>query len=656
MKLSKIAIKNYRLLTDATLQVDENTTLIVGRNNTAKTSFFHCMDSVLKGASFSYDDYPIGKRNALISNIDKFICKKNSYDDLLKAIDYISIVFFVDYSLESPDDDLGALSPFIIDIDESISTAQIHAEYRLRMDEKTLRDLFTPSFYNDGKYEPNVDEARSVLARYFNKIFGMVICAVNPTCEEDRQIRSQKELSDLFPLYTIPAERVLGEDGAENDNSLGKLISQFFSVNEDDLDPTVSKEINDLRKIVADANKDVQKKSDELLSAVVQKAVGFGYPNREELQLAVSTQLSIDDQIKNQTKLTYISELSQEALPGSHNGLGYKNLIKIEFLLAGFAKEIESNCSSCVPLLFIEEPESHMHPQMQNAFAEYLESYLEKISSVHIQTFLTSHSSHIANTHDFSKIRYAQKTCNGVIYKNLKEFADSNPGNTDFIRKYLTLSRCDLFFADKVILVEGAAERLLIPDMIKKCDTLDLFKSRKYKLSAQYYSLIEVGGAYAYLFVPFINFLDIPCLIITDIDPTDASGKGVVVSKGTKTSNATIKQWIKMVKGDQDKGLPMVSFGDVVSLTEEQKTKERCHITFQTEEKGLCGRSLEEAIKNVNRDYFHLLDPVTENSLDFKGSKKTDFALDLICNNPDYTVPKYIEDGLVWLNEQNVLS
>ena len=111
-----------------------------------------------------------------------------------------------------------------------------------------------------------------------------------------------------------------------------------------------------------------------------------------------------------------------------------------------------------------------MHPQMQNSFADYLEQYLDKISSVHIQTFLTSHSSHIANTMSFSKIRYAQKTNNGVVYKNLKLFADNHPDNTEFIKKYLTLSRCDLFFADKVILVEGASERLLIPDMIKKCD------------------------------------------------------------------------------------------------------------------------------------------------------------------------------------------
>lgn len=656
MRLSKIVIKNYRLLIDAELEVDESTTLIVGRNNTAKTSCIDCIDSILKTSSFSYDDYPIEKRSELISFIEKFMSKEISYANLLETLDYISIDFFVDYSLDDPDENLGALCPFIIDVDENVSTALIRVECRLKMDEKTLQNLFMPCFYKDGKYESNIDDVRSVFVAHFNRIFGNVIYAVNPTNQNDRQIKSQKELTELFPLYKIPAERVLGEDGTQNDSSLENLITNFFNVDEDDLDPTISKEISQLRKIVEEANKNVQKQSDTLLSVVVQRAIGFGYPNEEELQLAVSTRLSIDEQIKNQTKLTYISESTKEALPGSHNGLGYKNLIKMEFLLAAFAKEIESNGASCIPLLFVEEPESHMHPQMQNAFAEYLEKFIEKISSVHIQTFLTSHSAHIANTVDFSKIRYAQKTSNGVIYKNLKAFADSNPKNTDFIKKYLTLSRCDLFFADKVILVEGASERLLIPDMIAKCDALKLFESRKYKLSSQYYSLIEVGGAYAHIFIPFINFLDIPCLIITDIDSTDDSRKKVVVSKGTRTSNATLNWFAKEVKGFQGNNLSRISLTDIVSLTETQKTIGKCHIEFQTEEKGLCGRSLEEAMKNVNRDYFGLSDSITEEDLVFDDSSKTDFALDLICKNPDYTLPKYIETGLIWLNNQNVLS
>src|SRR5699024_3456147 len=114
---------------------------------------------------------------------------------------------------------------------------------------------------------------------------------------------------------------------------------------------------------------------DSILSELVDKAIGFGYPNREELQLGVTTHLSIDDQIKNQTMLSYTFGNSKESLPSSYNGLGYKNLIKMEFLLASYAKRLEKCGNAVIPLLFIEEPESHMHPQMQHAFAQHLENF-----------------------------------------------------------------------------------------------------------------------------------------------------------------------------------------------------------------------------------------------------------------------------------------
>ena len=436
-----------------------------------------------------------------------FMEKKLSYEDLCKQIEIISIEFLVDYSLDDPDDNLGALSPFIIDVDVDTTTALIRAEYRLKTDEKTLWTLLESSYYKDGAFSPSED-AHKVLADNFGKLFGLTVYAINPNNQDDKQVKSHKELHDLFPFHAIPAERVLGEDDTHK-SSLGSLISGFFDTSEAELDPDVAEEIKRLRSIVEKANNDVQKQSDEILSSVVNNSIGFGYPNIEELKLGVTTQLSIDDQIKNQTKLSYISGTANESLPSSHNGLGYKNLIKMEFLLAAFAKDIKKRGVACVPLLFIEEPESHMHPQMQTAFAAYLEKFLSNLSTVKIQTFLTSHSSHIANTMEFAKVRYAQKSIAGVIYKNLNTFAQANPDNVDFIRKYLTLTKCDLFFADKAIFVEGACERLLLPDMIEKCETAGVFGSCKYPLSAQYYALIEIGGAYAHKFIPFIEFLGV---------------------------------------------------------------------------------------------------------------------------------------------------
>lgn len=656
MQLTKIRIKNYRLLIDAELDVHKETTLIVGRNNTAKTSCIDCISTVLGGKDFSYDDYPLQKRKELHSLFAKFMAKEISFSELSEKIPIISIEFIIDYTADDLEDNLGALSAFIIDIDIDTTDALIRAEYRIKIEEKSLWSLLEKGFYKEGVCACDTEEAHDIIVSNFTKIFGLKFYAVNPKNIEDRQAKNANELLQLFPFYSIPAERILGEDGTQRNNTLSELISSFFDVNEEELDPEVATEIINLRQIIEKANRDVQKQSNEILSSVVNSAIGFGYPNAEELQLGVTTQLKIDDQIKNQTKLSYISDLSDESLPSSHNGLGYKNLIKMEFLLAAFAKDVEKHGEACIPLLFIEEPESHMHPQMQHAFADYLETFLEKISNVHIQTFLTSHSAHIANTMDFSKIRYAQKTALGVIYKNLQSFAKSNADNMDFIKKYLTLSRCDLFFADKVIFVEGASERLLLPDMITKCEKAGLFDSVTYRLSAQYYALIEIGGAYAYKFIPFAKFLEIPCLILTDIDSIKDGQAKAFVSEGKTTSNSTIKWWMRKVKSLSEDDATPIELSEIIALTMDQKTSDKCHIEFQTKENDLCGRSLEESIMNVNRSYYRLVEPVTEKSLAFKDKSKMDFALELICDNPDYEIPQYIKDGLVWLNNQKVLE
>ncbi|CDD27910.1 uncharacterized protein BN815_00055 [Firmicutes bacterium CAG:94] len=662
MQLSKIKIRNYRLLLDAELEVDSKTTLIVGRNNTAKTSCFECIGKVLNGTPFSFNDYPLSKRENLYANITSFMANEITFENLCERLEPISIEFLVDYSLDDPEDHLGALSPFIIDVDMDTTTALIRAEYKLKADEKSIWKILEANYYEDGCFSPADDVYKAIISN-FHKLFEMTIYAINPKNSEEKQIKKHQELAELFPFHIIQAERRLGEDGTQ-DNSLSSLISDFFDMNEDELDPRVAEKVKELRSIVENANKNVQQQSDDILSALVSNAVGFGYPNGEELQLGVTTQLSIDDQIKNQTQLSYTAGSSKERLPSTYNGLGYKNLIKMEFLLAAFAKKVEKCGDACIPLLFIEEPESHMHPQMQHAFAEYLEAFLARITSVRIQTFLTSHSAHIANTMVFSKIRYAQKTKAGVIYKNLNAFAQENPSNTDFIRKYLTLTKCDLFFADKAIFVEGASERLLLPDMIDKCAKAGAFDSQKYKLPDQYYALIEIGGAYAYKFIPFAEFLGIPCLILTDLDSVSgqrgANGRiyynSVPVSRGETTSNETLKWWVRKNKGIAEGDDTKIALTDITSMSPADKTRRKCHIEFRTTEDGLCGHSLEEAIRNVNRTHYGLGASPTEDDLEFTGKSKTDFALKLICECEDYAIPTYIKDGLVWLNDQRVLE
>ena len=75
MKLKKVEIKNYRLLLDTTLNLDNKTTLIVGRNNSGKTSLIDFLYKIINKYSLKYDDYPLIKRKELFELISKFLKK-----------------------------------------------------------------------------------------------------------------------------------------------------------------------------------------------------------------------------------------------------------------------------------------------------------------------------------------------------------------------------------------------------------------------------------------------------------------------------------------------------------------------------------------------------------------------------------------------------
>lgn len=574
MHLSKIHIRNYRLFENTELDVDKNMTLIVGRNNTAKTSLFECLKTVLNMKPISFYDYPLGKRKKLIKSFTDFVNNKKTFHDLCQSLELFSIEFYVDYFENGNDDLLGELEPFIIEVDSSITTALICVKYELKQNEEYIRNLFREKNFSK-KNLMSQNDVLDVLTKKYVDFFEFNVFAVNPKNKDDKQLKTLNELKLLFPVYMISAERTLGEDENHN-NSLSSLITSYFKLETSFLDPKLQSKIEELLQIIDKANKKVQKESENILGELIEKSIGFGYPNIDELQLGVITKLEIDDEIKNSTELSYSSPRSKESLPNSYNGLGYKNLIKIEFLLAMIGKEMNSKGSVCIPLLFIEEPESHMHPQMQQTFANYLETFLGKITNKQIQTFITTHSAHIANNIDFSKIRYARKFEDNIIYKNLNTFMCSGE-NIDFIKKYLTLSRCDLFFADKIILIEGASERILLPDMIIKCANDGSFGVNAYNLSHQYYSINEVGGAYAYKFIPFMQFLELPCLILTDIDSVDNTNKKSLVKDGVSTSNATLKWLYKQVHSHTNK----VPLSDLRKFTSKDKTQKNVISNFK---------------------------------------------------------------------------
>src|SRR3546814_9034075 len=97
------------------------------------------------------------------------------------------------------------------------------------------------------------------------------------------------------------------------------------------------------------------------------------------------------------------------------------------------------------------------------------------------------------------------------VVKDLRQGMGNAPApDREFLHQYLTLTRCDLFFADKAVLIEGTSERLLLPAMIRKTDAAAVGEPQ---LGSQYLTVMEVGGAYAHRFFDLLAFLELRALI-----------------------------------------------------------------------------------------------------------------------------------------------
>lgn len=130
MYLQNIHIENYRLLKNIDITLHPSMTLIVGKNNTGKTSIIKLIRKVLnEEKNLVFDDYPLTSRKKLYKTMEAFWRNEIQVKDLAKEIDETRISFTIDYREEGTDQPLGGLRPFIIDLDEATVIAQIDAVY-----------------------------------------------------------------------------------------------------------------------------------------------------------------------------------------------------------------------------------------------------------------------------------------------------------------------------------------------------------------------------------------------------------------------------------------------------------------------------------------------------------------------------------------------
>jgi AAA ATPase domain len=395
-------------------------------------------------------------------------------------------------------------------------------------------------------------------------------------------------------------------------------------------------------------------------------------------------------------------------LPERYSGLGFKNLIYMVVQLLDLHAQwmdIDDN-KPPLHLLFIEEPEAHLHTQLQQVFIRKVIDILEIVGDdrAHYtsQLVVTTHSSHILYERGFRPIRYFRRSVGAARQTsevlNLSQYYyNTSPPMRNFLERYLKLTHCDLFFADAAILVEGNVERLLLPFMVEKVAP---------RLQSSYISILEIGGAFGHRFRSLIEFLGITTLIVTDIDSVIGSSLAapagadhpaeradtedevdddkavgtvcMVHTVGAVSSNQTLVQWLPARR----------VVADLLETTPEQCTQVRgqagdalIRVCYQTTIEAtwggrtvaVTGRTFEEAFALENLDHCQAaahaelklrirgsadlsLEQLAErlhNRIKRPGFNKTDFALALLAEDPaNWRVPSYIAGGLRWLERE----
>ncbi|UWQ97142.1 ATP-dependent endonuclease [Rhodobacteraceae bacterium M385] len=731
MHIHSYRLKNYRRLSDVRVDLASDISIFVGANNSGKTSATQAIMTFLTGEKnrFSLFDFSshtwselnaleeadaAGDVNATIPAIGMDIWFQVSEADLHLVIPLLPSTAWA-----------GSIVGIRIEF-AAKSPAELLQRYRQKKEAALAQAEALPD--GGGNYVPWPKSLTDYLDKELQTEFELRYSVLdhaqfNDDLEADAgyqpaaiagELNGGAVLKSLVRVDCLNAQRHLAdpsarsEGGAGRSEDLSRRLSRFYQRNLEQRD-----EDHTALRALFESEVGLNEHLTDVFAPTLDRIATLGYPGLHNPRLEIKSALNPASVMSQDARINYVLGDGEDAarLPDTYNGLGFKNLIymvvEILDLQAKWVDEDESRPP--LHLIFIEEPEAHLHAQLQQVFIRNVLSLLDppdgEEGAFASQVVVTTHSPHILYERGFTPIRYFRRhTIDGeqnTQVLNLSSFqAGDAPKDRDFLQRYLKLTHCDLFFADAAVLVEGNVERLLIPLMIEK---------EAAALRSAALCILEVGGAFGYRFKELIEFLGVSTLIITDIDsvtgsddpppiedenedegvefeiPTEGDeppkkryGKACLPADNhAETSNQTLIQWLPKKRLISD--LLTTELDDkVADLIGSEPAK--VHVSYQMatdvtwggNTASLCGRTLEESFglenaswcqENAQRSVgLKLRTAPADASALAKGLNKrvrsssfdkTKFALQVLAADKDaWVTPTYIRDGLVWLANQ----
>lgn len=641
------------------IDVAQTTTLIVGKNNSGKTTITKALEKLIKEHKFEANDF---NYIYLKEKLNKYELE-NTDGQIDIAPPHIE--FKLTIGIEDIKKDLVTnIVPFMTLDDVNNSELDIIVKYELvekQTFQKDLIEILNADFEEDIRFKKFLEligESNDYKIRYYNASGSNV----------------KFNIKDLAEIKAIKANNI------ENDKSLSKAFSKIIEYRYKS--SLGKKQKNELESEIRNLNSKLSTNIAKTHTASINESIG-AIESKEKLEMFLGSDITFKKLINDLIKYEYIEQ--GHNIPESQFGLGYTNLMMIiAELIEYMEKYPEQSFNSKVNLISIEEPETFMHPQMQELFIKHINKAVSSLlvnneKNVNSQLIITTHSSHILNSkihsgNTFNNINYITTKDNNshaVSLNDEKITPYTEPGKEDqkenylkFLKKHIKFKVSELFFSDAIIFVEGITEETLLRYYIDNNNSLNKF----------YISIFKIDGAHGLVYHKLIKEIRVPALIITDLDiyrSDEEKEKFTQVDtiENRTTTNGTLKKYYK--NDSTLKGIP------------EKIEDDNFRVSYQGIIEGFYATSFEEAfiLTNFNNDILRKtlkklkptilskiigeeenVEEIKENSYKLQlklSSSKSDFANRLLY---EYIIaegteeipklPKYILDGLGWLSEK----
>ena len=725
MYIAFVEIQNFRKLKACRVEIAQQETIFVGANNSGKTSAMDALILFLKKIrrkDISTMDFTLSNWSSLDQLGAQWVAAADEPTPVIAVDAWIPLLPSVDFWLKADEQDLHRLAHLLPTLDwtpEELlgvrlvlapkNIEQLYTDFRDAY--QSARDAESASTNTDSPPSLWPKSMRDFLDRRLHSQLEVQSYILDPAQLQDpvQGIAKPQSLppdgdplnkdpfDGLIKIDVITAQRGFSDPKTDDEPhtgfaSLSTQLRRYFSKH---LNPSDAPDASDIEALEAiEAAKTV---FNEKLVTSFKPAIGelesLNYPGFSDPKISITSKIDPRDSLDHEAAVQFDLPGSDSLfLPEKYNGLGYQNLISMVFNLIRFRDEWmrvgkaaknqdAKDAIEPLHLVLVEEPEAHLHAQVQQVFIKKGYKVLRRHaaipgSSFSTQMIVSTHSSHIAHELDFSCLRYFRRepaTEKGEIPTatviNLSQTFGNHDETSKFSTRYLRTTHCDLFFADAAILVEGAAERMLIPHFVR---------AKFPKLDQSYISLLEIGGAHAHRLKPLLDTLGLLSLVITDLDSIVETGSAKARperGKDYRTGNTTLKRWVPKIE----------SLDDLLDLSNDAKQTAdglirvayQCPITVEFRK----GEGHYEAIPYTFEDSLVLSnltlfrgyaepvgllnklqaalgkDTLEDASNDMFGNlekgSKAEMALDLFYRSePDQLEPPvYIADGLLWLEK-----